>query len=335
VVSGGTEKPYYLKSSGMSPKGCFIRVGTGIKPMEINMIESLFASRTRNSLRNIVSPRYMDHAFSQLKIYYQEKGFNTNDSFLQNLDLYTQEGKLNYVAYLLADQNSISFKLAKYAGVDKCDLIENEEYGFCSLVKATERVLDKLEIENKTFTQITGTAKRLEKRMIDSRALREALINAIVHNDYSKEVAPVIEIYSDRLSITSYGGLIEGLSVEEFFSGRSMPRNRELMRIFYDKGIFRLSENFLEVAFPFSKEYLSLTPQVRRLLSSLSKEMTRTQIQDSLGLKDKKNFQDKYLSPALVEGLIEMTVPDKPKSSNQGYRLSSKGAELKRLLGDL
>jgi hypothetical protein len=48
--------------------------------MEINMIESLFASRTRNSLRNIVSPRYMDHAFSQLKIYYQEKGFNTNDS---------------------------------------------------------------------------------------------------------------------------------------------------------------------------------------------------------------------------------------------------------------
>ena len=68
---------------------------------------------------------------------------------------------------VLADQNSISLKLAKYAGVDKCDLIENEEYGFCSLVKATERVLDKLEIENKTFTQITGTVKRLEKRMID------------------------------------------------------------------------------------------------------------------------------------------------------------------------
>ena len=85
------------------------------------MIESLFASRTRNSLRNIVSPRYMEHTFSQLKIYYQEKGFNTNDSFLQNLDLYTQEGKLNYVAYLLADQNSISLKLAKYAGIDKCD----------------------------------------------------------------------------------------------------------------------------------------------------------------------------------------------------------------------
>ena len=136
-------------------------------------------------------------------------------------------------------------------------------------------------------------------------------------------------------SLSSLQNMQVLLSIEEFFSGRSMPRNRELMRIFYDKGIFRLSENFLEVAFPFSKEYLSLTPQVKRLLSSLSKEMTRIQIQDSLGLKDKKNFQDKYLSPALVEGLIEMTVPDKPKSSNQGYRLSSKGAELKRLLEDL
>jgi ATP-dependent DNA helicase RecG len=136
-------------------------------------------------------------------------------------------------------------------------------------------------------------------------------------------------------SLSSLQNMQVLLSIEEFFSGRSMPRNRELMRIFYDKGIFRLSENFLEVAFPFSKEYLSLTPQVKRLLSSLSKEMTRIQIQDSLGLKDKKNFQDKYLSPALVEGLIEMTVPDKPKSSNQGYRLSSKGLELKRLLEDL
>ena len=52
--------------------------------------------------------------------------------------------------------------------------------------------------------------------MINSRALREALINAMVHNDYTSEVPPVVEIYSDRLSITSYGGLMPGLSIEEF-----------------------------------------------------------------------------------------------------------------------
>ena len=45
---------------------------------------------------------------------------------------------------------------------------------------------------------------RLERNMVDKVALREAVINATVHNDYSREVPPVFEIYSDRLTITSY-----------------------------------------------------------------------------------------------------------------------------------
>ncbi|NOR44724.1 MAG: transcriptional regulator, partial [Candidatus Delongbacteria bacterium] len=128
---------------------------------------------------------------------------------------------------------------------------------------------------------ITGDPTRLQRRMIDKIALREAFINAIVHNDYTREVPPVVEIYSDRLTITSYGGLIEGLSEEDFFSGRSMPRNRELMRIFrdlefvehlgsgmnrilktYDRSIFKLSENFLEIIFPFADDFLDSTKQV-------------------------------------------------------------------------
>lgn len=232
------------------------------------MIDRLYASHTRNSLRNIPSPR-LNLSFNQLKIYYDEKGFTVNDSFLENLDLYTPDGRLNYVAYLMADQNSVSIKVAKYAGTDKVELMENEEYGYCSLIKATHRVLDKLEVENRTFTKISGRAERFQKRMVDARALREALINAVVHNDFTREVPPVIEFYSDRLSITSYGGLVEGLSVEEFFAGRSMPRNREIMRIYrdldlveqlgsgmnrilsaYSPDVFKISDNFLEVCFP-------------------------------------------------------------------------------------
>ena len=238
------------------------------------MIDRLYASRTRNSLRNIPSPR-TKLSFNQLKIYYDEKGFTVNGSFLENLDLYTPNGELNYVAYLLADQNSISIKVAKYAGTNKVNLIENEEYGYCSLIKATDKVLDKLEIENKTYTKITGAARRLQKQMIDKTALREALINAIVHNDYSHEVTPLVEIYSDRLAITSYGGLVTGLSKSEFFNGRSMIRNRELMRVYrdldlveqlgsgmnrildkYPQDIFNFSENFLEVCFPFAEGYI-------------------------------------------------------------------------------
>ena len=66
---------------------------------------------------------------------------------------------------------------------------------------------------------------------------RQALINAIVHNDFTREIPPVFEIFSDRMEFTSYGGLISGQSKEDFFSCSSMPRNRELMRVFKDVGL--------------------------------------------------------------------------------------------------
>ena len=106
--------------------------------------------------------------------------------------------------------------------------------------------------------------------MVETVPLREALINAIVHNDFSKEIPPVFEIFSDRMEFTSYGGLISGQSREDFFSCSSMPRNRELMRVFkdiglveqlgsgmsrilrfYDKSIFNISDHFIKVVFPF------------------------------------------------------------------------------------
>ena len=174
---------------------------------------------------------------------------------------------------MLADENGVSVKVAKYAGKNKVDLIENEEYGYCSLVKATNQVLEKMRIENITKTKVTG-AKRIEKNLIETVPMREALINAVVHNDFSHEIPPVFEIFSDRMEFTSYGGLIQGQSKEDFFSCSSMPRNRELMRVFkdvglveqlgsgmsrilqfYDKSIFEISDYFIKVTFPFSLPY--------------------------------------------------------------------------------
>ena len=276
-IAAGQEKPYYIRQYGMSPNGCYLRVGSGLKPMDETMINSLFSSRTRTSLRNLVSPRYGSHTFQQLKIYYQERGFDINDEFLQNIDLYTPNGKLNMVAYLLADTNSVSVRFAKYAGLDKCDLVETQEFGYCSLLKAMDKLWDKIEVENRTMARVTGQLRREERRLIDHTALREAFINAYVHNDYTTEQAPIVEVFSDRLTITSYGGLVNELSQEEFFKGRSIPRNRELMRIFHDmdwveqlgsgmhrilrhypKEIYEISEHFVVVTFRFS-DYLTDT----------------------------------------------------------------------------
>jgi len=70
-----------------------------------------------------------------------------------------------------------------------------------------------------------------------------------------------------------------------------------------------------------------VTPEVR-LLSVLNGEMTRQQLKEALGLKDDEHFRKAYLLPALDAGLIEMTIPDKPRSSKQKYRLTAKGRQV-------
>ncbi|MCL7488846.1 MAG: Fic family protein [Desulfobulbaceae bacterium] len=70
-----------------------------------------------------------------------------------------------------------------------------------------------------------------------------------------------------------------------------------------------------------------VTPQVSRLLAVIQGEMSREALQEALNLQDRKSFRERYLQPALAEGLIEMTIPDKPTSRLQKYRLTDKGRQ--------
>jgi predicted HTH transcriptional regulator len=271
IISSGPEKPYYLRKYGMSPSGCFVRVGSAVQPMTTDMIDLMHAKRTRNSLGAIPSRR-QELTFEQLKIYYEAAGLRLNNQFAKNLGLLTEDKRFNYAAFLLADENNVSIKVARYSGSDKVDLVENEEYGYCSLVKATKSVIDKLNVVNVTKTKITGR-ERKERRLVDVVALREALLNAVLHNDYVTEIPPLVEIFSDKIVITSSGGLPQDLTEEEFFSGVSAPRNTELMRVFkdlnlaeqigsgmrrilsvYDRSIFNITEHFLRVTFYFDDD---------------------------------------------------------------------------------
>ena len=351
IFASGTEKPYYIKRLGMSERGVFIRVGSAAEPMPVKMIESLFSRRARHSIGRIISPN-QHLTFEQLKIYYEAVGKVLNQQFAVNLELLAEDGRFNYAAYLLADVNGTSIKVAKYAGHDRVDLVENNEYGYCSLIKATKQVLDKMEVENRTVAKITSK-EREERRLWDSIALREAVINAIVHNDYTLEVPPKFEIFDDRIEITSFGSLPQGMTEKEFFEGYSVPRNKELMRVFrdldlvehlgsgiprilraYGKDCFRFTENFLRMTFPaWEKVTPQVTPQVTAqvldLIQVLEGEMNRQEIQEKLDLSDRKYFRENYLRPALELGMIEMTIPDKPNSRLQKYRLTEAGWRMK------
>lgn len=70
-----------------------------------------------------------------------------------------------------------------------------------------------------------------------------------------------------------------------------------------------------------------VSPQVGELLAAIRGEMSREALQAVLGLLDRKSFRERYLKPALADGLIEMTIPDKPNSRLQKYRLTDKGRQ--------
>lgn len=358
TIASGLEKPYYLKKYGMTPNGCYMRIGTQTSAMPQSMIDSLFSRRVINTLHNVVAPnQYL--TFTQLKIFYEEQGMDVRgEHFLRNLDLYTEDGKYNYAAYLLADNNSTSIKVARFNGTEKLDIIERNEFGRCCLIKSALNVLEKLKIANTTVVRVGGTAKRKEIRLIDEEALREAVLNAIIHNDYINGAYPVVEIYDDRMEIISSGGLPVGLSEKEFFESRSLPRNKELMRVFsdvdlceqlgsgtrkifrnYPKEVVRISEHFVSVVLPYSEEAMSImaaqkrdrfitsvTPQVApqvtpqdRIVEFCSIPRSKDEITQFLGLKDKKSVSERYIKPLIEENRLAMTLSNTPTSRNQRY----------------
>ena len=264
TVAGGLEKPYFLKKFGMTEKGCFLRIGSASEPMPKEMIESLYGKRVRNTIGRMESPR-RNLTFEQLKIYYEARSLHLNESFMKNLELLTPDDKPNYAAYLLADENGSSLQVAKYAGKDRVELVENRDYGHCSLVKAFKAVLGRVDVENTIFAKI-GYPLREEREMINSIAMREALVNAVVHNDYSYGAVPKVEFFSDRVEITSMGGLPYGVTQTDFFGGCSVPRNKEIMRVFRDleivehlgSGIPRILKSYGREAFEVRDSYVRI-----------------------------------------------------------------------------
>lgn len=118
---------------------------------------------------------------------------------------------------------------------------------------------------------------------------------------------PKFEFFDDRIEITSFGSLPQGMTDKEFFEGYSVPRNKELMRVFrdldlvehlgsgvprilksYGKEGFKFTKNFLRMIFPASEQ---VTKQVKELIEILDKEMDRLEIQEKLGLSHREKIR--------------------------------------------
>lgn len=271
-VNKGRQHIYCQKKYGFSSSGCTVRIGTTCREMtpeqikiryEQRFIDSEYMLKKRSSLAEL--------SFRELKIYYAEKGFHLDGrSFETNLNLRNEAGEYNLLAELLADRNNIPFIFVKFQGENKASISERSDYGHGCLLTTYMKLKTRLEAENICVSDTTQRPRK-DMYLFDFDAVNEAVINALVHNDWTI-TEPQISMFRDRLEILSHGGLPSGMTEKQFFEGISRPRNSTLMRIFltmglsehtghgvptitekYGSDVFEIDSNYIRCTIPFEK----------------------------------------------------------------------------------
>lgn len=311
IIASGNEKPYYVKKYGMCPQGAYTRVGSSCVQLTEKQIFDLYSRRTRTSLINIISPT-QELTFTQLRIYYDEIGYQFTSNTFKQFHFQLETGEYNYLAYLLSDQNALVINVGKFKGDNVVELEEMRSYSNQSLIKTTHEIIEFIDKQNKIFTTITSS-KRKDEYLFDSIAMREAIVNALVHSDYTYENTPTFRIFDNHIEIISVGGLPEGIEKSEFLSGYMSPKNPQLMKIFrdlgfvehmgtgiirilskYDESIFTFSSNFIKVSIPFNKQKnnsnnnetstKNVSKRQFKIMELIKENLTQDEIADKLGV---------------------------------------------------
>lgn len=216
-----------------------------------------------------------DLTFKLLKNLYSINGYTINDEhFNENTNLLTMDGRYNYMAELLADENDVSIKVVTFAGTDKTVMLKRTEYGYKCLLVALNQVIQYMESINETKVKVGGP-QRIEESYFDIECFKEAWTNACAHSRWIEKIPPAVYIFDDRIEIVSNGGLPKALNKEDFFKGVSKPVNAELLNILtkldiidqtghgiplivkkYGKDAFYISDNTIIVTLPINRELL-------------------------------------------------------------------------------
>ena len=159
------------------------------------------------------------------------RNISLDAAMMQTLGMMSQDGIYLNVALLLSEQCPSTIKAATFAGVDKSVIQDRREFTG-SLVQQMEDLYAYLDLHNQTKATFEGIY-RTDIRDYPEQALREAMMNSLVHRDYSFSASTLVSIYDDRIEFASVGGLPTGISLDDIMLGLSVCRNQKLAAVFY------------------------------------------------------------------------------------------------------
>lgn len=248
-VLRGTKRPYHLTDKGLKPNGVFVRHGVSSVPATEEAIREMLRESdgvTYDKTRCV----NQDLTFSYAEKYFADAKIPFAQSNKKTLKLLDSDGYYTNTALLLSDQCEHSIKCAVYDGTGKTKFKTRKEF-FGSVLKQMDEVYEFLNLNNNLNSTIDGL-KRTDHPDYPPYAIREALLNAIVHRDYDYSGSTLINIYDDRIEFVSLGGLVKGLTMDDVMGGVSQSRNMILANVFYrleliesyGTGIQRIMESY-------------------------------------------------------------------------------------------
>lgn len=230
-VGEGSYKSYYLKSKGMKPNGIYVRQGASSVQASPAQIRKMIKDSDGDVFEEMRAPQQelsfeeAERTFMRYKVDFSEEKYIALG--LRNIhdDQYTN------LAMLLSDQCQHTTKIAVFGDEENITFKDAKEFGG-SIFKQLDDSYTYLTLCNRTAATFKGL-ERVELSDYPEDALREALLNALVHRDYSYSGSIIINVNDSCIEFISIGGLLPGLSADDIRNGISQPRNRKLAEIFH------------------------------------------------------------------------------------------------------
>ena len=231
TVSEGSNKPYYLRSKGIKPSGVYVRQGALSVQASNDQIRQLIKYSDGNDFEKMRSLN-QDLTFDAAAKAFERYGIEFSEEKYSTLGLVKQNDKLfTNLALILSDQCMHTTKVAVYNDEDNTVFKDSQEFSGSVFAQLNE-AFHYLTLCNRTSAVFHGL-ERIEQRDYPEAALREALLNALIHRDYSFSGSIIINVNDNSIEFISIGGLLPGLTSEDITSGISQPRNKNLAEIFF------------------------------------------------------------------------------------------------------
>lgn len=229
-VQRGAQRPYYIAKKGLRPEGVYVRQGYSSVPATDTAIHRMIKEtdgdhfEEMRSLEQNLSFKAAQKEFSERKVLFESAQMRT-------LGIINQDGVYTNLGLLISDQCMHTIKVAAFEGTDQNEFKDRKEFSG-SLFKQMKEVYDYIDFRNQTHSTF-DKLRRMDQKDYPEVAVREALLNLLVHREYSFHASAFISIYKDRIEFTSIGSLVDGVTLKDVMMGISVCRNVKLANIFY------------------------------------------------------------------------------------------------------